>query len=175
MRASASKELAAPRRGSGVVSLTGGSSEMGAFVEKVLRKMGSSVVRGSHGLPVRPDRGDVGGVGRRGGGDECRGNPGALGGRARHERRPARGWTSWGEYSSTRGMPCSSRRPPRGRGEAARAAGRVAWIADTSASTRGSRRRSGRPCATSRRGRGLSGRLQGGGTVLQEALLALSS
>jgi hypothetical protein len=56
MRASASKELAAPRRGSGVVSLTGGSSEMGAFVEKVLCKMGSSVVRGRHGLPVRPDR-----------------------------------------------------------------------------------------------------------------------
>jgi len=45
MRTSATKALAAPRRGPGIVSLAGGSPEMGAFAEEALRRMGSSVVR----------------------------------------------------------------------------------------------------------------------------------
>ena len=45
MRTSATKELAAPHRGPDIVSLAGGSPEMGAFVEDALRRMGSSVVR----------------------------------------------------------------------------------------------------------------------------------
>jgi 2-aminoadipate transaminase len=45
MRVSATKELVALRRGPGIVSLAGGSPEMGAFAGDALRKMGSSVVR----------------------------------------------------------------------------------------------------------------------------------
>ena len=45
MRTSATKELVASRHKPGVVSLAGGSPEMGAFVEDALRRMGSSVVR----------------------------------------------------------------------------------------------------------------------------------
>ena len=45
LRTSVTRELAASHRGPGVVSLAGGSPEMGAFVEEALRRMGSSVVR----------------------------------------------------------------------------------------------------------------------------------
>ena len=45
MRTSATKEVAASRPGPGIVSLAGGSPEMGAFAGDALRRMGSSVVR----------------------------------------------------------------------------------------------------------------------------------
>ena len=45
LRTSVTRELAASHRGPGMVSLAGGSPEMGALVEEALRRMGSSVVR----------------------------------------------------------------------------------------------------------------------------------
>jgi 2-aminoadipate transaminase len=45
MRTSATRKLVASRHMPGIVSLAGGSPEMGAFVEDALRRMGSSVVR----------------------------------------------------------------------------------------------------------------------------------